>query len=297
VVVVGHGAGESETAAAIRSRPFRYVDAGRPGMEKARNRGIVETRHDIVAFIEDNAVPDPLWLQGIAAGFANPDIAAVTGLVLPAELCYPTQHLCQEYGKPPASFTESTFDGSTMDARGKVVTPAIADSSNMAFRRNTLLQVGAFDAGLDKCASSNGRGEIDLFHRILAAGMKIRYQPSALVWQRYPRGDSWLLRQFYQDERAFGVYLLKLLKTRTVPRRAVLQYAMDRCYRDRLLAHVREGRRKRLPLLRQLGFAEIRGAIHALWAYTIRYREEPFAGSLESTSKSGYGEAVLEADA
>jgi hypothetical protein len=77
----------------------------------------------------------------------------------------------------------------------------------------------------------------------------------------------------------------------------VVQYAVDRWSRDRLLAHVREGRSKRLPLLRQLGFAEIRGAMDALWAYTIRYRQESFTWSLESPTNSLPGEAVLEADA
>ncbi|HWB36149.1 MAG TPA: glycosyltransferase family A protein, partial [Rugosimonospora sp.] len=65
----------------------RVVSEAYPGISAARNRGVRDARGGIVAFTDDDAVTDPNWLWAFAARFAaEPELACVTGPMLPAEL-------------------------------------------------------------------------------------------------------------------------------------------------------------------------------------------------------------------
>jgi hypothetical protein len=43
----------------------RYMREDRPGLNIARNRALREAKHEIVAFTEDDAMPDPNWLRAL----------------------------------------------------------------------------------------------------------------------------------------------------------------------------------------------------------------------------------------
>ena len=65
----------------------RYVRELRPGLNWARNRAILEAKGEIIAYTDDDVVVDVGWVKAIARIFAeNPDVMAVTGLVIPNEL-------------------------------------------------------------------------------------------------------------------------------------------------------------------------------------------------------------------
>ncbi|MCB2123539.1 MAG: glycosyltransferase, partial [Rhodobacteraceae bacterium] len=48
----------------------------------ARNLGLAAAAGEIVAFIDDDAVPEPRWLARLTAPFADPGIAAAGGFVV-----------------------------------------------------------------------------------------------------------------------------------------------------------------------------------------------------------------------
>jgi glycosyltransferase involved in cell wall biosynthesis len=50
-------------------------------LSRARNRALRECTSEIVAYLDDDAVPDQRWLQRILDPFADPHVAIVTGLV------------------------------------------------------------------------------------------------------------------------------------------------------------------------------------------------------------------------
>jgi GT2 family glycosyltransferase len=54
-------------------------------------------------------------------------------------------------------------------------------------RRQTIDRVGLFDTALDVGTPSNGGGDLDIFHRVLVAGLTIRYEPAALMWHYHRR--------------------------------------------------------------------------------------------------------------
>lgn len=57
----------------------RFLRAENAGPAAARNRGIKEARGSIVAFTDDDCLPDPGWLEAIAEAFATGDAQAVHG--------------------------------------------------------------------------------------------------------------------------------------------------------------------------------------------------------------------------
>ena len=81
IIVVADAAGID----AARSLPFanalKLVRFDEPNISIARNRGITESAGEIVAFIDDDAVPEPMWLERLREAFALPDVSAVGGFV------------------------------------------------------------------------------------------------------------------------------------------------------------------------------------------------------------------------
>ena len=76
----------------------RYVREPRPGLDWARNRAIAEARGDVIAFTDDDVAVDPGWIRALVAAFGSDEtVAAVTGLVLPAELETEAQVLFERY--------------------------------------------------------------------------------------------------------------------------------------------------------------------------------------------------------
>ena len=83
VLVVDNSAGDKETERAARQYAARYVVEPVPGLSHARNRGLAECDTDIVAFLDDDAVPAAGWLGSLIVPFQDENIAASTGKVVP----------------------------------------------------------------------------------------------------------------------------------------------------------------------------------------------------------------------
>jgi O-antigen biosynthesis protein len=77
VVVVADPAG----LVAVSGFPVKAVAFDEPNISAARNLGIEQAAGEVVAFIDDDAVPEPQWLAHLAAPFADPEVAAAGGHV------------------------------------------------------------------------------------------------------------------------------------------------------------------------------------------------------------------------
>jgi hypothetical protein len=163
--------------------------------------------------------------------------------------------------------------------------------ANMAYRREALERLGGFDTALDVGTPSFGGGDIDMFHRILAAGMAIYYEPAAVVWHQHRRDMPGLEKQIYSNGRAFGVYLQKIWRDQTVPRLAVAEYA-TRWAGGWLIRRVIDKVRGRLDLPWSLVWGELWGALHARKAFIETYeRDARMKAEAESVSRR-VGESV-----
>src|SRR6056297_2389366 len=72
---------EGLDAVASRAGLIKTVAFDDANIASARNAGIRAAAGKIVAFIDDDAVPEPTWLTHLVAPFADPEIAQVGGYV------------------------------------------------------------------------------------------------------------------------------------------------------------------------------------------------------------------------
>lgn len=274
VLVIDNASQTKETAEVVSTTSFRYVYEERPGLDWARNRGIKEAKHGILAYVDDDVQVDRNWLQGLARGFDSPDVGAVTGLILPLEMETSAQHFFEAYGDGMSKgFKATQYAAATMSQWELIETHRIGVGANMAYRKNALKAAGGFDTALDVGTPSGGTGDLDMFHRVLMAGWVLRYEPSALVWHQHRRDMPGLRQQLYSNGKSFGVYLIKLWKTHSIYRHKIVTYVIRRWGRW-LVGRIVRGclRRHNLPL--PLLWAEFWGALHAPWAYVATYRND-----------------------
>ena len=199
-----------EKTAARSDLPFevRYVREDRPGLDWARNRAILESRSEIIAFTDDDVVVDPNWALAIAEAFAgDPDLSAVTGLVVPYELETDAQIMFELNGGFSRGFERKRLhfpDAEHMPwydfGTGKLGTGA-----NMAFRRSDFAEIGVFDPALDVGTPTNGAGDLEMFFRVLFNGKALAYEPSAMVWHRHRRDFATLKRQIGDNGSVFAM--------------------------------------------------------------------------------------------
>jgi glycosyltransferase involved in cell wall biosynthesis len=264
IIVVDNAPSTTSTAELVARLPVRYVKEERPGLDWARNCGIAEASHEIVAFTDDDVRPDRGWLRGIAAGFANPEIMAVSGLVAPAELETEAQIQYEfGYGGMLQYLHSFVVDGSKLPVKNLLWASAYGVGANMAFRRQIFAEVGNFDPALDVGTPTRGAGDIEMFHRILAKGYSTFYEPRAFVWHVHRRSGEALSKQLRDNGRGFGAYLLTCDRNRTVPRLEIIKFALSEWLNGWII------KRLRYPgwFPRKLILSELLGGLQSPFAY------------------------------
>jgi GT2 family glycosyltransferase len=272
VIVVDNASRSGETREMVAQTPFRYVREDRPGLNWARNRGVEEARCDVIACIDDDVHVDPGWLRGVARAFQRPEVDAVTGLVLPAEMETLPQLLFEIYGGMGKGTKRRKFQRARMSSFELIRAQDLGVGANMAFRRRVFEKFGGFDTALDVGTPAAGGGDLDMFQRVLVNGGTLCYEPSALVWHQHRRDMKGLRTQLYHNGRSYGVYLIKSWRSGDISRFRIGLYIVFR-WMPWLVGRLGLGlvRRHRLPV--RLLWAELWGALHAPLAYlaTIRH--------------------------
>jgi GT2 family glycosyltransferase len=172
----------------------RYVVEPRPGLNNARNRALVEARHDIIAFADDDAVPDPGWLRALLRNYDHPLTLCVTGLTMPLELETDAQELFERYISFMRGFEYKVIDEAF---HNPLSVGKCGAGANMSVRRSLLACIGPFDEALDVGTPTRSGGDNEIFSRILAAGYRIVYDPAALSWHRHRTTMADLRQQMY----------------------------------------------------------------------------------------------------
>jgi len=182
VIVVDDGSTD-ESASIAASFPVRLVRTPNQGLSAARNTGIRESQGEIVAFIDDDAYPDPHWLRYLAYAYMTTDCAAVGGPNLP----------------PPE---DGRIAACVANAPGGPIHVLISDRDaehipgcNCSFRKACLQAVGGFDP-IFRAAGD----DVDVCWKIIDRGWKIFYHPAALVWHH--RRNS--IRAYWKQQNGYG---------------------------------------------------------------------------------------------
>ncbi|MEL6997789.1 MAG: glycosyltransferase family 2 protein [Pseudomonadota bacterium] len=129
---------------------IRYVYHAQPNICAARNHAVRASGGEIVAFIDDDAVPEQSWLAQLASPFANPNLAAASGSVRDAD--------GMSFEWQGGWFDRSGEEDPLDDGSDSLCVSGVNQSKalrflalrgvNAAFRRTALLQVGGFDEAI-----------------------------------------------------------------------------------------------------------------------------------------------------
>lgn len=186
IVVVDDGSADA-TADVVSDAgpPFRYLLQQNSGPAAARNRGWRAARGRIVAFTDDDTVPDRRWLVDLVEWFeAHPAAAAVGGTIRPLRPGF------------LADFVQlDRLVGHGEDERGV----RFLVTANAAFRRWALELVGGFDEAFPSAAAE----DTDLSFRLRAGGVALHTCPAAVVLHDHRTPPAQLMRTYFKHGRGF----------------------------------------------------------------------------------------------
>jgi cellulose synthase/poly-beta-1,6-N-acetylglucosamine synthase-like glycosyltransferase len=264
VIVVDNAPGNDQTAQLARDMSVRYVCEKRPGLDWARNRGLAEATYEIVAFTDDDARPDRGWLRAISQAFAESDAMCVTGFIGPAELETEAQEAFEfAYGGMGKGFRRRTFRAGGLSKRDLLWANTFGVGANMAFRQELFRRLGPFDVALDAGTPAGGAGDLEMFHRLIANGYVLVYEPTAIVWHRHRRSPGQLRRQLYDNGRGFGSYVLTCIRRGTVTVRSGVKFVVLEWWGRWLVGRLLRPR----SLPRRFVLCELCGALRSPLAY------------------------------
>ena len=194
VLVVDNSAGNPETHAAALKYRARYVIEPVPGLSRARNRGMAESRCDVVAYIDDDARPESNWLRLLVEPFADSNVAVATGMIKTPDsaLNKSTPDSPRVLSnKDPLWFEIATFGG-------------LGLGSNMAVRKTACGGKILFNEQLGRGAPIEIAEESYAFAWLLSHGFKAVYVPTAVVFHPPLRRVSIEI----EARNSFGYWLL-----------------------------------------------------------------------------------------
>jgi hypothetical protein len=149
----------------------RHLVQDRRGLSASQNAGVQAASHAVVAVVDDDCVPDRAWLCVVREEFRRgPEPLLLTGRVLPG---------------PEVGDRTRAVSSRTSTEHREWSTPTmpwdIGTGGNFAVTREAFLQVGGNDEQLGTGSPGRGGNDLELFHRLLAHGVRARYEPRLLV--------------------------------------------------------------------------------------------------------------------
>lgn len=208
VIVVSDGP-DQQTQQAVRDHNdtginLRYLSLPeKKGPAAARNYGWLNAKGGIIAFTDDDCVPDKYWLKAIATHLQSDKLQAVAGKVIVPR------------GKRPTDYEQNTAGLETADFI----------TANCACTKLTLLKTGGFDEQF----SMAWREDSDLEFKLLSERIPIKRVKSAVVTHPV-RKASWGISIKEQKKTLYNALLYKkyprLYRQKIQPAPPVLYYAI-----------------------------------------------------------------------
>lgn len=181
-----------------QSTPIIHCAQPPRGLSAARNLATNHANCPIIAFTDDDCVPDANWLVHIERILiSNPIADAVTGSIRPLDTGHPAEF--------PISIRNSKKE---MTFQGRALPWHVGSGGNFAVRRTWLFLIGGFDERLGVGSPGKAAEDTDLFYRLLQEGAIIRYEPELAI--SHERQDAArLIRSFWNYSYGIGAFSAK----------------------------------------------------------------------------------------
>ncbi|TNM67472.1 glycosyltransferase family 2 protein [Streptomyces sp. NP160] len=187
---------QPSSSALVEDPRLRLLAQPVRGLSAARNAGLAAARGTLVAYTDDDAVPDPTWLAELLAVLRRDTtgaVALVTGRVLAAEVATVEQEWFEQAGVFDKGLVQTTWALEGVAVPGGLGEPGhrsaffpytsgeVGSGNNMVFRTAALRALGGFDEALGAGSPAQGGEDLDVFRRVLLDGRVAVYSPTAVV--------------------------------------------------------------------------------------------------------------------
>jgi glycogen synthase len=193
-VIVVNGPSTDGTDALLQyyAGKIRIAHCPETNLSKSRNVGIKDAAGAIVIFIDDDAIPDPHYIEGIVAGYTSRAVGGVGGIVYD-NTGYALQGappVCDRRANPHFDLQPPFWEYLVPQGDGFVH----LIGCNSSFRREALMAVGGFDEEIEYFLD-----ETELCMRLVDHGYALRLLDGAPVYHKFApshlRGDNKVLRK------------------------------------------------------------------------------------------------------
>ena len=279
VLVVDNAPRDGRSREVAARAGVQYVVEPKVGLSRARNRGARACHTEIIAYLDDDAVPEPEWLSGLAQEFVDPLVMAAAGLVLPLRVETEAERLCVAIGGAESGSKERLVVDSQVPLWFEIANfGGIGIGANMAVRRSAFDVWPGFHERLDSGVVLDGSGEHYAFFQLIDRGFRVVYAPCAVVRHPLPRTMEFFRARYLKDRAVSTGYLTLLFFEEPRYRRETVKYVIKvlkdtpRTWRDQRVSPLS---RSISPRWRSL-LAYLSGPLLYLWS---RLSHAPRLGS------------------
>jgi len=182
VIVINDGSTDA-TPDIVSEYDVQLISTENRGLSNARNTGYQTATGKIVAYIDDDAYPDPHWLHYLAITYMTTDFVAAGGPnIAPA-------------GDGKIADCVANAPGGPVQV---LLTDTVAEhipGCNMSFLKKSLEKIGGFDPRYRAAGD-----DVDACWRVQDQVGEIGFHPTALVWHH--RRDSWSM--YWKQQQGYG---------------------------------------------------------------------------------------------
>jgi len=169
---------------ALGDRPATYIYSETPNISYLRNLGLKQAKSTAVAFCDDDAIPEPSWLNELVQPLSDPSVGSVAGPVLGRNGFDIQWGVVWTDNEGLDVANDALPDKTTLypPKQDRFMRP---QGTNCAFRLSDMQAIGGFDEGF-----SYFLDETDVAKRLADQGKDTAFVPTARVQHLYRRNRS-----------------------------------------------------------------------------------------------------------